>query len=347
MIAEFLLKGFEKRIRPAVAFDPKRCLRSRLHGHACDYCLSSCAKKALTLNSGKIVFNGNQCTGCMVCVAECPNDAFACGFDPSSSLLSVLHAKEKCDPVVLTCGRSALAFKNRIDVPCLGILAEAVLAAMHCVVTRDLYLDVGQCVDCPNKEALGLLHARIGAILGKSRSDAAPRFRFVSEANSQTTESAGQRRFFLRTAANSLRELAGAVSSFSASAPAQEEAAANRHQGKKAPARYRLLREALALLPRDARRERHLLFSYHHSVRADENCDCCPTCTGMCPTGALQRRQEGNGKYLLFISSRCSGCGLCVAFCRKGALALHAGILDEPHVASRIAGSAWEAPGAP
>jgi formate hydrogenlyase subunit 6/NADH:ubiquinone oxidoreductase subunit I len=54
-----------------------------------------------------------------------------------------------------------------------------------------------------------------------------------------------------------------------------------------------------------------------------DSCTFCPRCTGMCPTGAIKLvRQENNSKQLSFAGGRCTGCGLCAAFCKVQAITI-------------------------
>jgi ferredoxin len=48
----------------------------------------------------------------------------------------------------------------------------------------------------------------------------------------------------------------------------------------------------------------------------------------MCPTGAIKlERQCDNGKKLTFAATRCTGCGLCAAFCKMKAITVNAPLI--------------------
>jgi ferredoxin len=107
--------------------------------------------------------------------------------------------------------------------------------------------------------------------------------------------------------------------------PDQREQHAHKHH----PARLALLRQVLVDSGEEAVcRTRSRLF---FTLTVNTECNFCGACAGMCPTGALKNTREGEMKRLQFDWARCSGCGLCLEFCRKKALTLVAGrSLDSP-----------------
>lgn len=326
MFAELLLNSIEKQAKPAVVFNPKRCLRSRLNSNACDLCLSLCKKKALTLSGKKIVFTEDQCAGCMACVSSCPNDAFESGFD-LSSLLLVLSGNVVDEPVVLSCGKTR-RHANQITIPCIGILSESVLAALNSVASHPFYLDVYRCTDCNNSHVLNLMNERMQGIKTNVGQTSDLKIRYITVENFSEANPGQQRRFFLQMAQNSLVDLGGdALPVFVPSDKTEER---DKELKKGAAMISRLLRQALDLLPQGAVQEKELLHSYFYTLKTNENCDLCPSCTGMCPTGALKRKNIDGGKQLDFNSAMCSGCGLCRDFCKNQALTLRQGCKDAP-----------------
>ncbi|MDW7771952.1 MAG: 4Fe-4S binding protein [Desulfobulbaceae bacterium] len=327
MLAGFLLNRIEQQAKPAVGFNPKQCLRSRLNTNACEKCLNVCRSGAISLNGRNIVFSEDRCRGCMACVSECPNDAFDCGFN-FSELLQALQYKGSSDPVVMSCDATHLP-ENLISIPCIGVLSGPVLAALHCAAKEEFYLDVRRCVDCSKGHVLDLLHDRIQGIISRRGTTSDLKIRYKTEENYQHFSFRQKRRGFLRMSLKSMKRL-GKEASLTLVQGENRDTDRN-GEGKEPPAINRLLQQALDVMPENAVQDKELLLSYHYRVTADENCDLCPLCTGMCPTGALKRGTAGNRKKLVFTSAGCSGCGLCVNFCRKKALTLHPGIQTAPH----------------
>lgn len=335
MIAELLLSTLDTHAKSGVIFDPKRCLRSRLNQNSCEICLTYCRRKALTLSERTIVFNEERCTGCMACVAECPNDAFAVSTD-ISFLLQEIHNTNARNPVVLSCGKSAPHADNQIPISCIGLLSEPVLAALNCVAPTEFYLDVHQCADCDNGQVLNLLHKRIHGIINKLGQSVDLKIRYLSVGNGIITTQEQQRRKFLRMTGKSVIDLGRTASK--ALVPGEKQGEHQELVVKKEAMRVsRFLQQALLQLPDAAVQERELLHSYFYTSRTTESCDLCPLCTGICPTGALKRKTNGEKKQLTFTSSKCSGCGICVEFCRKDALKILPGVTTDPGVTQAIA----------
>lgn len=333
MLAEILFKSLEKQAKSAVTFEARRCLRSRMGNHSCERCSVLCPSQALTSVNGKIVFAEERCSDCLSCVSVCPGDAFSCQFD-LLSLLAVPAAGAGSAPAVLGCPKSPL-HDNLTRMPCLGLLSEPVLAALHCVAKQEILLDVRSCAGCKNGTVVEHLASRLQEIARKVGTTAGLRLRLTTEDDFKGAEGDNSRRFFLRMTKNSLLGFSRQTAALLHSADA---APTGRTIGEKEPPAPNLfLQQASGLLPQEAGPEKRLLQSYYFEVTASEKCDLCPACTGMCPSGALKRRLNDEGKRLEFISYRCSGCGLCINFCKKQALTLTLGTRNDPELALTIA----------
>lgn len=334
MLAGLLFKGLEKQAQSAVSFDAGRCLRTRLGNHSCERCTAICPRQALSLTNGKIAFAEERCRACLSCVSVCPGAAFACEFD----LLSLLAIPALCsgsETVVLGCAKSS-PLDHLTRLPCLGLLSEPVLAALHCVAKQEILLDGRQCAGCENGKVIEHLASRLREIAGKAGTAADLRLRLATAADFQGAEGDNSRRGFLRMTKNSL--LGFSRQSVALWHSDQTATPTGRTVGAKEPPPANLfLRQASGLLPREAEAEKRLLQSYYFNVTASEKCDLCPACTGMCPSGALKRRQDAEGKRLEFTSYRCSGCNLCTHFCKKQALTLTPGTGHNPELALTIA----------
>jgi len=328
MITELLLQSIEKQFKSAMTFDVKRCLRSRYNKAECDLCLSVCNQNALILDGRKISFSSEKCSDCLACVSVCPNDAFACSFD-LAAVLSTLQDNKQSSPIVLTCKESG-RHANQLLIPCIGLLSEPVLAAMHSVSDRHFFLDVHHCAGCENHATLDILQKNIQRISAKMKDRTSLNIQLLTAKNHPPSDLNAERRALLRQTTTSLFEM-GKEASTRLFSPCDTKTDIE-EKGKHASRTSRLLQEALKISRHKMIEGKNLLYSYHYTVTTNSNCDCCPACTGMCPSGALNRLLVQGKKQLLFTSAHCSGCGLCVSFCQKKALSLNSGAHHDGHV---------------
>lgn len=333
MITELLLNVIDRQTDSGVIFRQKRCLRSRLRSNSCDTCLRLCRCGALALEGRDIVFNTKRCTGCMLCVAECPNDAFVADFDIADLLPRI--GGENCSlPQTITCNRNS-SLQSDLTIPCIGLLSEPVLAGLNCTAPVEVYLHVHSCSNCENGHVLDLLYEKLQNILEKSGWAEGLKVRCQSVDSVLADHPGKMRRAFLSMTRKSMLTVGREASAVLDSS--KKEAENESSLGKEKVCVSRFLQMALAGLPADRKRERQLLESYFYSVKTNDDCDLCPLCTGMCPTGAIKRKSASDMKLLYFTPSKCSGCGLCVEFCNKRALTLLPGVQINPAVVEVIA----------
>jgi len=92
------------------------------------------------------------------------------------------------------------------------------------------------------------------------------------------------------------------------------------HAHKHQPARLVQLRQAITGTGEQSTQQ--ALLRLFFTLTASDECNFCGACAGMCPTGALKNIREDEVKQLKFDWGKCSGCRLCLEFCRKKALVL-------------------------
>lgn len=314
-----------------IQFASRCCLRSRFNRNECSACVDQCSSNALVLTGRTIVFNSEKCTGCMRCVAVCQNDAFSHPIDT----ISLLQGVAEKDTTIFSCEKG-ISNHNHVSVPCVGFLSEPLLAAMNSVAKDDCFLDISRCAECTNRHCEKTLHENMQNLNRKIGGNGKIRLKCLfDKLPGLSSDEKTERRSFLRLVRKKIADMGRDAVSFQQSDSAETKESHSKNQTRNAAA----LQYALSITPDARTSERDVLLSYFFSVSANEQCDCCPSCTGMCPTGALKRKKESAKKHLTFTSARCSGCGLCVDFCRKSALTLKNGFSGDPNITLQITGN--------
>ncbi len=312
-----------------IEFDVRHCLRSRLNKNKCSHCLDVCQSDALELQAKQTTFNAEKCTSCLQCAAVCPNDAFVHPMD-LDLLMQVLSEQEV---VLLSCEKGIHDY-NHIIIPCIGILSGPILAAMNSVAKSNCFIDISCCTECANSYCLEILHENMQHLIDRMRGKGKIRLSYLSEKEpGLVAGEKTEKRKFLRVVRKTIINIGKEAVSFQLPDSGKTKDPHRKDLNKNSAA----LQLALSTMAEKRIYERDVLLSYFFSVIADEQCDCCPSCTGMCPTGALKRKKENGHKFLTFTSANCSGCGLCVDFCRKSSLTLKSGISEDPNNTQLIA----------
>ena len=301
---------------PALELISRRCLRTRFQGSSCDRCVSECPVGAIRLEPGTIILDQKRCVGCLACTAVCPAEALT-GCD---SRLAAAPAKVVAGKAVSLCCEKGVRTGEEIILPCLGGLSEEHLVAFAVRSGETVCLNLARCSDCRGSFFPAILARRLQALEGKlGRDGLTSRIRLITEEEEAGQAASASRRSFFRAFWDiSIHAAAETITTLQAE-PSPREKHAHKHQ----PARLTLLRQVLADSGEEATRLD--IVSFFFTLTANTECNFCGGCAGMCPTGALKNTREDEVKRLQFDWARCSGCGLCLDFCRKKAIRLTPG----------------------
>ena len=305
-----------------IEFDHKRCLRSRFNKNDCAQCLEVCERNALELNGKLPAFNPEKCTNCLQCTTVCPNDAFV----PNTNFYQELHLLLQSETVFFSCDKGEYGEKQ-ITIPCIGFLSEPLLAVINAVTKEDCFIDIRRCSECVNGHSLKQLQANMQNLINKLRDKTKIRIRYLfDQKHNRPVNLNGERRSFLKLFSKKITDMSKEI----VSSEAEDFNEGKNIQSKSQMKTNAVLQYAISAIPGDRLAERNSILSYLFTLSIDGNCNCCPLCSGMCPTGALKRKRENGTKQLNFTSALCSGCGLCVNFCNKNALTLKNGFSGNP-----------------
>ncbi len=309
---------------PQLALFPERCLRARLNTNQCQKCLESCPFGALSIKNRKIDLDTTLCTGCMSCVAACPQDVLVSGNDVYEMLSSFQPERD----VAVSCIRQAQNHPDEITLPCVGIVSKPVLGAIFFSDCRSVTFNLTGCAECCNRSVAKEFLTDHKQVLDEL-SDICTTKVVVVEEKEQLSKQSMARRSYL----SKMLDIAVDVSkkkNLSRQVPPLDKPKSSR----RIPFKTQLVKKMLINVHGDAKRKVFGLFGY--TLFPNARCNCCPLCKGICPTGAIKIDRTSQGKNFSFAMLDCSGCGLCVEFCKKNALVLKQASLDSPKMTSNF-----------
>lgn len=301
-----------------------RCLRKRLNTNTCSRCLDSCGPGALYLRDRDIILDKNCCTGCMRCVAVCPQDALTGPFDADRLLASLGRKSE----MRISCVRQRPSHADEIIVPCMGVFSKPILAAIGFRACGSVIFNLAGCVGCPNRQSSEAFKKDLFEVVD-ALADVLKSGLIVSETDRDAGLPETDRRSYLTSLKNTFSKVSKNHSTFEVKR-AEPELAGSRRVPQKTKLIQNLIRGG-----NDVSRKK-LLSLFGNSLSVNQECTCCPLCKGICPTGAINLERSEQGKKLKFQMLKCSGCGLCVEFCKKDALILQNGFSGDPEITMQI-----------
>jgi ferredoxin len=316
-LADRLVARFRDSEPPVLDFVSRRCLRSRLQSSGCARCIEECPAQAISSEPGGVRLDPKRCVGCLACTAVCPTEALV-GKDQR---LTAWSAKATGQDALRFCCEKALVSGEEIVLPCLGALAEEQLAVLAVGTTRGVRLSLIKCGACRAvsvREILAKRLANLDGRLGSGEFTSSLRLLLEEEEGGELAESVSRRAFFKAFRQLSFHAATETMAALQAD-PNQKEQHAHKHQ----PERLAQLRRAINDTVDPG--IRHSLLRLFFTLTVSDECNFCGACAGMCPTGALKNTREHEVRQLKFDWAKCSGCGLCLEFCRKKALTLNPG----------------------
>ena len=218
--------------------------------------------------------------------------------------------------IIISCDRQKQIHPDEYVIPCFGGLSLELLLTLGLKRFAITAFNMMGCVDCENQPAADYFLRQISHLQDHAVDILRTKFVIITDPQHISTIDTEHRRSFLAGFKNRL------VAAVSTNVPQSfAEFEKNTKQSRRIPKKVNLIRKALAL----ANNEEQKVISHFfvNEVVVDEKCSLCPLCKGICPTGAIRIERSGKGKTLLIDNTFCSGCGLCVIFCKQAALTLN------------------------
>lgn len=293
-----------------ITVDPSRCLPMRFRGHRCKECVKHCRREAISFEPSLSVQH-TRCTGCMLCTACCPSGALIAN---GTNFLALLARLQQLSKPVIACHHYP-DLQAHEKTGCLGWLGEEALIVLVVNLSSPLQLNLIRCQDCPNGFIVEVLKRNLESVAAKTGMNLSEKIFCVEDkAVLDYQERAHNRRNFFGALKNRMaREVLEVIDSGS---PPKKGLAYNQ---KKLPVKRILLNDVLSNV--SGKISENILTNYYYDAIINEHCDACAVCVAVCPTGALYiNGKQHAGNDLIFDPSRCHGCELCTASCRKSAI---------------------------
>jgi len=313
MQALSLLRGFISDTTQSLEFVEKRCLRRRLNSCDCRSCLDCCPAGALSLENRKVQLDIDKCSGCMQCTGVCPAEAFLLpGYDIEKHFRPSTPDTELS---VFSCTRQSQVHPEERVVPCLGIFSPELLLFTGMTGPPVTAFNVAECPRCENKKVADSFLFSLKYLQEHASDLLTTEFLTLEHPHHLESLRIDNRRSFLTGLKNNLISFAA---SHVGKQPVKETEASVKN--RRVPRKLRLIEKLIERV--DAGKKELILSFCVYRMSVNSQCTLCPRCTGICPTGALKVDRVNGEKQLLFKNALCSGCGLCVTFCRENAINL-------------------------
>ncbi len=294
----------------AVTLIDQRCLRRRLNTNECRSCIDVCTTGALSFDGRMVQLDTDRCSRCMRCTAICPNEALVPPIDLEKTLRLLAERHE----AVISCERHQLFQEDEITVPCFGIFSPIALMAIGSKGCATVRFRTEQCRHCVNKDAaeafisaLGRVTDHVARLFGATLTTSQSITRYRATGNERRSYLLGLRAKVLSMTPQKKHKQ-------------EENEPCPEQSGRRLPVGVRMAARMIDTAESGVKEQLRELCTPRLTIST--TCAICPRCAGICPTGALKRDKSKRNKYLLFNADYCSGCRLCVLFCKQSSIRL-------------------------
>jgi len=293
-------------------FTAAYCLNRAQRKYTCTICNELCPDKVFSLKAGEPL-KWESCRGCGLCVSACPSACFAPSVSMQNTLTEDLDLNRS---VSFSCFEEDTLCDKTVE--CLAGVPWELLAvlALH---TR-VYLCTGSCAECDKKERVDVLEQNVAALrdflgeeLYNDRVRLLEKGESVPDEGNESTGEAKTRREVFSDVKSSLTK--GLYKITVKKLPFLADTDRDGLQYRKMLANTVLQRRKEA---REAEPDKTIPLPTYGLSLPEFNAACwgCEICSRICPHKALEFRDEGSGKKLVYIDTLlCKGCGLCARLC--------------------------------
>jgi len=310
-----------------VEVDTENCAGGKGGFEGCNLCVEACPYGAITRKGDRVLFDPASCEGCGICAALCPLSFPELQNFPRGVLYSqieelldtnlepnvLLFASEACKPILEEIGREKLTYPAVIP---LFLPSAGAVSKEHILRALDLGAEGVILMDLSGEKGIETAEEQV---------------KFSNEVSKAL--GLGERAVLLEAKPEDGPALTTKIGDFVSKlqpSPIRNKEAAHLENLNNREALLALLSslsKKTGAVPKAVLKEAGYPFA---ELSISSACTGCDTCTNMCPSEAIQKR-EGE---ITFHYGNCIACGLCAASCPEKAINLNRvadlGKLTEP-----------------
>lgn len=304
---------------------PDRCLNQRHFQAACDHCVTICPAGAIKQDHGQLAIISEECTGCGLCLQECPAEVFVTRKWDESFVFDALpdsgvtKAELFCD----NHSRSdADENSHSIQVPvCLGAMSRGIWfqLGMKC----EILVRLDQCQECPMASAEARINNAVEyanewlqACGYEANIICLEKVNHTIKKTHRSAVRAGERRMSRRNFFLTFYKTA--IKTVSSSSPDMSVHSDVEKKRKVPPYIPKWMRNLAQAYPRDVPVTG--VQAYWPHIEVNRACGVCDACTDYCPTGALTSVVTEDCYRKYFIPGLCLDCRICMETCPRHAI---------------------------
>lgn len=302
-----------------------RCLNQRHFRAACDHCVKVCPAGAIKQDHGQVAIISEECTGCGLCLQECPAEVFTTRKWDESFALDALP-ESGVNRVELFCDRHSRSDADEnshcIQVPvCLGAMSRGIWfqLGMKC----EVLVRLDECQECSMASAAARINNAVeyaNEWLQACGYDAniicVERVNHAIEKTRRSAVSAGERRmsrrnFFLSFYKTAVKTVSNSIPDIGMNSSVEKKRKVPPHIPK-------WMRNLARAYPQEVPVNGEQ--AYWPYIEVNKACGACDACTDYCPTGALSSEVVENSYRKYFVPGLCLDCRICMETCPRHAI---------------------------
>ena len=312
-----------------LAVHPERCVRVRNRHALCRRCEEACTAQAITSEGGALAIKSERCVGCGTCATVCPTGALEIAYPNDAQLFeSAKEAAEAsegtatfaCLPAARVGGAGEPA---PVQVVCLSRLEETLIIGLFAAGVRRVVAKRGDCAHCPRANGCASIDLVARTVDDLVRAWNIPAAYEIVEApeGACAVDAAAYDRPVAAARSNAARAQAGEAPERAAAPVPLARVTQDGTLPHFVPERREKLLDELACFGDPVVDEIDCRLWGHATIDRDA-CASCRMCAVFCPTGALCKFDDDNGRIgVEHYVAECVHCKLCQDICPESAIA--------------------------